>query len=233
MIERLTALMERPDALAGVQSEIQLINTQLTQTQAQIKQLSASIRRLEKNNNSQSRPGSALVSNPIAAEETSSKLIVGEIEVVQLSPPGLRFPARIDTGAETSSLDAREMKVFERDGDRWVRFQTIDPQTGEAIPLEARVSRKARILQSSFDESERRPVVELSVTIGHITQLAEFTLSDRSHLSFPVLIGRNVLRDMMLVDVGLSHTMNQIPSPAAPAASDSTNRAAENDTVEP
>lgn len=102
------------------------------------------------------------------------------------------------------------MKVFERDGDRWVRFQTIDPQTGEAIPLEARVSRKARILQSSFDESERRPVVELSVTIGHITQLAEFTLSDRSHLSFPVLIGRNVLRDMMLVDVGLSHTMNQI-----------------------
>jgi len=32
--------------------------------------------------------------------------------------------------------------------------------------------------------------------------VAEFTLSDRSNLTYQALIGRNVLRDVMLIDVG-------------------------------
>jgi hypothetical protein len=41
----------------------------------------------------------------------------------------------------------------------------------------------------------------LGVTIGHISQTAEFTLSDRSHLDYQLLIGRNILQDVMVVDV--------------------------------
>ena len=32
--------------------------------------------------------------------------------------------------------------------------------------------------------------------------MAEFTLADRTNLTYEVLIGRNILRDVMLVDVG-------------------------------
>jgi hypothetical protein len=59
-----------------------------------------------------------------------------------------------------------------------------------------------KILQASAEDFERRVVVELQFVIGNHTQVAEFTLTDRSHLTHQVLIGRNVLRDVMLIDVG-------------------------------
>jgi len=45
-------------------------------------------------------------------------------------------------------------------------------------------------------------VVELQFAIGDHQQVAEFTLADRTNLTYEVLIGRNVLRDVMLIDVG-------------------------------
>ncbi|ABM63036.1 ATP-dependent zinc protease [Halorhodospira halophila] len=128
-------------------------------------------------------------------------LVFGEIEELQLDPPGLLFDARIDTGASTSSVDAREIEEFERDGDPWVRFEMIHPEGDGRIAIERPKVRSASIVQASGEES--RPVVELHVTIGEFSEVAEFTLTDRSHLTFPVLIGRDVLRDVAVVDVGL------------------------------
>jgi hypothetical protein len=44
--------------------------------------------------------------------------------------------------------------------------------------------------------------------IGDHQQEAEFTLTNRENLSHRVLIGRNVLRDVMLIDVGREFTTN-------------------------
>lgn len=129
------------------------------------------------------------------------KLVVGEAEDVRLEEPGFVMRARIDTGAATSSLDARDIQIFERDGDNWVRFTILDPDTSEPLVLERPRSRRVRILQAAAEEPERRPVVELRVTLGSVSQTAEFTLADRSGLEFPMLIGRNILRDLMVVDV--------------------------------
>jgi hypothetical protein len=143
---------------------------------------------------------------PRTLEATGSqKIIVGAVEKVRISPPGLIFKALMDTGAEVSSIDARNIERFERDGQRWVRFDLLHPETGEMIPIEQKIERKTRILQSISDEYERRLVVELSFTLGDISQVAEFTLADRSHLSYPVLIGRNILKDVMVVDVSRSN----------------------------
>lgn len=141
------------------------------------------------------------------------KQLVGEVEKVFLSPPGMIFSARIDTGATTSSLDAHEIERFERDGDRWVRFTLINPEDEGQVTLERRIIRHARIIQAVADEAERRPVVEIEVTVGDITQIAEFTLSDRRHLQHPALIGRNILLDIMIVDVG----QRNIAPPRVPA----------------
>lgn len=152
-------------------------------------------------------PPQAVLSPHVREKIPAQKIVVGAEESVLITPPGFLFPARMDTGAETASLDARNIQRFERDGERWVRFDLLHPETGEVIPMEQKLLRKARILQSISEESERRPVIQLSLSIGDTTQLAEFTLSDRSHLSFPVLIGRNILKDVMVVDVSLSHTL--------------------------
>lgn len=130
------------------------------------------------------------------------KLIVGQLENFYLVDPGLTYEARIDSGAETSSLDARNITRFERDGNNWVRFDIPDPDSDDLITIEREISRRVKIIQSSTDESERRVVVDLQFMIGDHRQQAEFTLTNREHLSHRVLVGRNILRDVMLIDVG-------------------------------
>lgn len=136
------------------------------------------------------------------ADRLKGKVIVGEVEKFYLAGPGLIYDARIDSGAETSSMDARNITRFERDGNNWVRFDVPVPDTDDFVTIEREISRRVRIIQSSTDESERRVVVELQFMIGNHRQQAEFTLTNREHLSHSVLVGRNILRDVMLIDVG-------------------------------
>lgn len=136
-------------------------------------------------------------------DRLNGKVIVGEREKFFLVGPGLTYEARIDSGATTSSMDARNIRRFERDGRDWVRFDVPVPGSDDELKtLEREIVRNARIIQSNEEDSERRAIVELQFAIGDHRQQAEFTLSDRAHLSLPVLIGRNILRDVMLIDVG-------------------------------
>lgn len=150
------------------------------------------------------------------------KLIVGESEPVYIADPGLVYTARIDSGAATSSLHALNIQRFERDGEPWVRFDVSVPGRDETMTMEHEISRRARIIQSNTEDPERRIVVELPFMIGDHRDKAEFTLSDRSHLTYPVLVGRNILRDVMLIDVGQEfvtelpeglHSVNGVKAP--------------------
>ena len=138
------------------------------------------------------------------ADRLKGKVVVGEVEKFFLAGPDHVYTARIDSGAETSSIHARNVQRFERDGSNWVRFEVPVPGTEDAewVAMEKEISRRVKIIQSSADESERRVVVELQFAIGDHKQVAEFTLADRTNLTYEVLIGRNVLRDVMLIDVG-------------------------------
>lgn len=146
------------------------------------------------------------------ADRLRGKVIVGEMERFFLVEPGLVYNARIDSGAETSSLDARNITRFERDGSNWVRFDVPLPESDEFVTLESEVSRRVKIIQASADTAERRVVVELQFMIGNHRQQAEFTLTNREHLSQVVLVGRNILRDVMLIDVG-EEFATELPSP--------------------
>lgn len=130
------------------------------------------------------------------------KLLVGEIETVHIAPSDIQMLARIDSGATTSSLDARNITRFERDGKDWVRFDLVNRQNEDAKTIERPLVRNARIVQANSEDYERRPVVLMNLTLGDISQMVEFTLSDRAHLTYAVLIGRNVMKDIILVDVG-------------------------------
>jgi len=145
------------------------------------------------------------------AARPAGKQVVGAVEKVLITPPGLVLPARIDTGAATSSIDARNIEAFERNGDSWVRFFMLNPESGEEVGIECKVVRRVRIVQAIKDEKERRKVVELLVTLGNSVRTAEFTLTDRSHMEYPVLIGRNILMDSMTVDVSKKYISTPIP----------------------
>lgn len=143
--------------------------------------------------------------------EEPAKLVVGRRENVWVEDLQLALPARIDTGAETASLDARNITAFERDGESWVRFDIPHPRGEQDITLERPKVREALITQASTDQPERRVVIELGVQLGPVRQLAEFTLSNRGHLDYQMLVGRNILRDVILVDVS---RVNLVPLPS-------------------
>lgn len=58
-------------------------------------------------------------------------LVFGSEECIGLPEQGLVLRARIDTGANTASLGAIDIREFERDGDAWVRFRIPYKGLGE------------------------------------------------------------------------------------------------------
>ncbi len=139
---------------------------------------------------------------PPAETPSLDKQLVGERERVLINAVDLLMRARINTGVSLSQLDARDIQTFERNGEEWVRFNLVDRNTDKLHELERK---RLRYVQTSkADESTRHPVVEMRITLGKLTQSAEFMLIDRSGQVYPLLIGRNVLRDLMLVDVSRS-----------------------------
>jgi hypothetical protein len=130
----------------------------------------------------------------------NDKSIVGRIERVTLEQSGVVVKARIDTGAKTSSLNALDLTVFERDGKKWVKFAVINPITDENVYFEKKVKRFVRIKQMVTD-NQRRPVVMITLRLGGVEEAVEVTLTDRSHYIYQLLVGRNLLLDRMLVDV--------------------------------
>lgn len=131
------------------------------------------------------------------------KIVVGENEMIYLNPPGEYFQARIDTGATTSSIHGSDITWFERDGKKWVRFNMNHDGVDRIIEKPVVDTRVIR--QSSSPEPIERAVIKLQTAIGGIESLVEFTLADRSHMSFPLLIGRNMIKDFMVVDVAYEY----------------------------
>lgn len=130
----------------------------------------------------------------------TDKQIVGLREQVLINGSNISMPARISTNVANSVLDARNMQMFERNGEEWVRFTVYNPVSKEPHVLE-RKRLRFQTVQSASETPDRRPVVEMRFTIGKLTQKGEFILADRTDSEYPVLIGRNLLRDVMLVDV--------------------------------
>jgi hypothetical protein len=136
-------------------------------------------------------------------KEQKSKTIIGELEYVTLIPSSRVLKARIDTGATTTSVDAKNILHFVRDGEKWVSFDILD--MGETYTFKLAVKRRVKIKRHGA-ESQRRYVVEMTMQLGVICQNIEVTLSDRSEYNFPLLIGRNFLQDNFIVDVSLQYT---------------------------
>src|SRR5690625_7632242 len=83
---------------------------------------------------------------------------VGGREKVLLTDLGIVHEARIETGATTSSLDARDGEVFERDGEQWVRVKIINPESDEPVELERKRVRRGLIAAGETAGPGHRPV---------------------------------------------------------------------------
>ncbi|MBN1553589.1 MAG: ATP-dependent zinc protease [Phycisphaerae bacterium] len=152
-------------------------------------------------------PVNAPSSQPAPPETTLPVGIIGQVEPIVVYPARIILEARIDTGATTSSIDAYDETVFERDGKRWVRFYLLDRKTKKKYKFERPVTRFVRIVQHD-KKSPRRPVVTLTISMGEVVLKRQFTLANRHNFAYQMLIGRNVLNGQAAVDVSVSRTLN-------------------------
>lgn len=133
------------------------------------------------------------------------KLLLGWIETVMLDPRlGLELDAKLDTGADTSSLDAHNIRRVRVGEKRYVRFSVRHPETGEWVELRKPYLRRARIKRHN-GEYQRRYVVRMLVCVGDRTRSIEVNLIDREQFEYPMLLGRSALAGWSVVDPDLEH----------------------------
>jgi len=144
--------------------------------------------------------------------QAEEKAIYGLNEHVALPQFGLEVPAKLDTGAQTASLSARDIERFKRDGKSWVRFYlAIDEAHDRPIELPLRRISKIKRRAGDFDPEEEktytpRPVVALMLCMGKAQRSIEVNLTDRSAFQYPLLIGSEALaRFGALVDPSLKY----------------------------
>lgn len=138
------------------------------------------------------------------------KMLLGEKEWVKVASINKLSKARVDTGATTSSISAIDIEPIKKDGKKWVQFRFAHGGKKSEI-LRYPVARMVRVRQSSSKGVDVRYVVNLPITIGNVTQKTEFTLRDRQHLTYPVLLGRSFLVMTAWVDVSQKYVQPKPP----------------------
>ncbi len=140
------------------------------------------------------------VAVPVAAEPGGETAVAGWIETARLLPSGLELEAKLDSGAEHSSLHVEKRRYFRREGVRWIRF-TVEGGSGRRVAFERRLLRKAAIRRHS-GRGDVRPVVAIEICLGAVVRRVEVNLVDRSGYDYALLVGRSFLADSFLIDAG-------------------------------
>jgi hypothetical protein len=139
-----------------------------------------------------------------APAHASEVVTVGWIEKVRLGREGVTVVAKLDTGALTSSLHAKNVEWTARDDGDWVSFEVIGAH-GTRERFERKVVRVARIKRPTGD-LERRPTVLMAVCLGRVFRLSEVNLTDRSGFNYEFLVGRSFLAGRFAVDSSRTYT---------------------------
>ncbi|MBI2108102.1 ATP-dependent zinc protease [Candidatus Woesearchaeota archaeon] len=107
------------------------------------------------------------------------KIVIGLVEKVSIKADGkkaMTIDAKIDTGATKSSMDINLANRLE---------------LGPII--------KSKVIKSAHG-NKLRPIIEADIRIAGINMRSEFTLADRSHLKYIMLIGQDILKNGFLID---------------------------------
>lgn len=129
--------------------------------------------------------------------------IIGRAELIDFPEWNLyNINAKIDTGAYTSSLHCHHIERIEEDGKEYVRFDLLDPshETYNDKLFKLPIF-KSKMVKSSNGVSEERFIVRTKLRLLDKELEAELSLTDRSEMRYPVLIGRKLIKGHFIVDV--------------------------------
>lgn len=145
--------------------------------------------------------------------------LIGMTDFVDFPDLGLfDVQVKVDTGAYTSALHCKNVRLVKSGTKKILHFLLIDKTGKDARPFYSDQFSQ-RMIRNSFGVSEKRYVIKTRVVLFGRTIQTEFTLADRENLKYPVLLGRKLLRNRFIVDVAqkdLSYQQKlaiKLPSP--------------------
>ncbi|MBP5399448.1 MAG: ATP-dependent zinc protease [Alphaproteobacteria bacterium] len=147
------------------------------------------------------------VKSPVVVQQQKKHPLgtIGEVEPIYFLPMKTPFSARIDTGAETSSIDVEDQNFFERDGESWVAFDIVNRSSGEKHHFEKKIIKQKKVKR--IENSEDRIIVPMDVKFGGKILKPNFSLANRDKFNYQALIGRNILTGLAVVDTSLANTL--------------------------
>ena len=144
-------------------------------------------------------------SSEYSADYSLSKLLViGWREVVALPDLGIsQIEVKVDTGAKSSALNAVLLQKFQRNSQEIIRFKVYPYQqdTRYYVTTEAKLL-EHREVRNSGGEVQIRPVILTTIELGGRQWEIELSLTNRDVMKYPMLLGRQAVRDRFLVHPG-------------------------------
>lgn len=136
------------------------------------------------------------------------KKIIGTKEIISI--PDLELydlDAKVDTGADSNALHCDDIFV---DEDNIVHFRLLDEvheaYHGKKISLPLYQMKRVR---SSNGKIQSRPSIRVKVDFFGKGYLTVISLTNRSDMKYPMLIGRKFLEKRFLVDVSQEYLTKQ------------------------
>ncbi len=125
---------------------------------------------------------------------SSAQITLGWLEPITiiLDSQELSIQAKIDSGADHSSIHAIKIKRFEKNNKSWIKFITVNE-----FVIEAPIYREAKI-KTKLVGFNYRPVILMDICLGGIERKVEVNLTNRKHFTKPFLIGRSALSGFII-----------------------------------
>lgn len=128
--------------------------------------------------------------------------MIGALEYGNMPELGItNLVMRVDTGAATSSLHVDNIEEFQRNDERWIRFD-IHPDIHDVertVKCESKVLSQKKIKSSTADR-QRRYVINTRLQMGTRSWKIKLTLTDRSEMTYLMLLGRQAMEGKFYVD---------------------------------
>lgn len=131
-------------------------------------------------------------------------VVIGRFEHLDVVGRLDNIPAKIDTGAYRSAIHVSQMERITKNDKEYLRFTILGhPSFSRKRTLQTSSFKRVTVTSSSGHRVERYEV-QLKIRLGYKVFRTSFTLADRIHNVFPILIGRKAIRNRFLVDAARS-----------------------------
>ncbi len=138
-------------------------------------------------------------------KKTKQLITIGRRDKIDLPDLGLfNIEAKIDTGAYGCAIHCQEMETINKNGKEVLRYKLLDPTHPVYSEKQQETTKFGRKkVKSSNGMYEERYTIETQLKVFNKTMNLEFSLTNRNEMKYPILLGRQFLKNNFVVNVAV------------------------------